>query len=139
MTFLPGGRTPAVSRLHPELLPTTAVLVTVAFVTLALTTPPDPFTQVVYGAPAVVLAGGLAALLTYGGGFARLGWSPSGTRDHGWTLVVFLAVTVLVGVFVPNATSPVVTAVGPAVGLLFGAWLGWGDGRSRLTGDETAA
>jgi hypothetical protein len=127
-----------VSRLHPELLPTTAVLVTVAFVTLALTTPPDPFTQVLYGGPALLVAGGLAALLTYGGGFARLGWSPNG-NDHGWTFAGFFAVTVLVGVLVPNATSPVVTAVGPLVGFLLGAWLGWGDGRSRLSRAESAA
>ena len=139
MTFLPAGLTAVVSRLHPELLPTTAVLVTVAFATLALTTPPDPFTQVLYGIPALLVAGGLATLLTTGGGFARLGWAPSGVRDHGWTLAGFWAVTVLVGVFVPNATSPVVTAVGPLTGFGLGAWLGWGDGRSRFTTDETAA
>ena len=127
------------SRLHPELLPTTAVLVTVAFVTLSLTTPPDPFTQLVYGVPALLVAGGLAALLTSGGGFARLGWSPSGTSDHAWTVAVFFAVTVLVGILVPDPTSLVVTAAGPLVGFLLGAWLGWGDGRSRLTTDETAA
>jgi hypothetical protein len=127
-----------VSRRHPEFLPTTAVLVTVAFVTLALTTPPDPYTQVLYGGPALLVATGLAALLTDGGGFARLGWSPAGA-DHGWTVAVFFGVTVLVGVLVPNPTSLVVTAAGPLAGFLLGAWLGWGDGRSRLTGGESAA
>jgi Sec-independent protein secretion pathway component TatC len=125
-----------VSRLHPELLPTTAVLVTVAFATLAFTTPPDPYTQLLYGVPALLVAGGLAALLTHGGGFARLGWSPAGA-DHAWTFAAFFAVAVLVGAFVPDPTSPVVTAVGPLVGFLLGTWLGWGDGRSRLTGRET--
>lgn len=138
MTFPPGWPSRGVSRLHPELLPTTAVLVTVAFATLALTTPPDPFTQLLYAGPALLVVGGLAAVLTYGGGFARLGWTPAG-RDHGWTLAVFLAVTVLLGVLVPDATSPVVTAVGPLVGFLLGAWLGWGDGRSRLSRTESAA
>lgn len=126
------------SRLHPEFLPTTAVLVTVAFVALALTTPPDPYTQALYGGPALLLAAGLAALLTDGGGFARLGWAPAGA-DHGWTFAVFFGVTVLVGVLVQNATSPVVTAAGPLVGFLLGAWLGWGDGRSQLSGGESAA
>ncbi|MFC7229160.1 hypothetical protein N0B31_17300 [Salinirubellus salinus] len=126
------------SRLHPELLPTTAVLLTVAFVTLALTTPPDPYTQVLYGGPALLVAGGLAALLTHGGGFDRLGWSPAG-KDHGWTVAVFLGVTVVVGVFVPDATSPAVTGIGPLAGFLLGAWLGWGDGRSRLSRAESAA
>jgi hypothetical protein len=112
--------------------------VTIAFVTLALTTPPDPYTQVLYAVPALVVAGGLAALLTSGGGFARLGWSPAG-NDHGWTFAVFFGVTVLVGVLVPDATSRLVTAVGPLAGFLLGAWLGWGDGRSRLTGDGIAA
>ena len=112
---------------------------TVAFVTLAFTTPPDPYTQLLYGTPAVLVAGGLAALLTYGGGFARLDWSPSGTSDHLWTFAVFFAVTILVGVSVPDATSSVVTAVGPLAGFVLGAWLGWGDGRSRVTAGETAA
>ena len=129
---------PRVSRLHPELLPTTAVLVTVAFAAIALTTPPDPYTQALYGGPALLVAGGLAALLTYGGGFARLGWAPADT-DHAWTFAVFFGVTVLVGVLVPNATSPIATAAGPLVGFLLGAWLGWGDGRSQLSGGESAA
>ena len=108
------------------------------FGALALTTPPDPFTQLLYGVPALLVAGGLAAFITHDGGFSRLGWSPTG-RDHGWTSAVFLAVTVLVGVFVPDAISPVVTVVGPLVGFLLGAWIGWGDGRSRPTGAESAA
>ena len=112
---------------------------TVAFATLAFTTPPDPYTQLLYAAPALLVAGGLAALLTYGGGFGRLGWAPLGTSDHLWTFAVFFAVTVLVGVLVPDATSPVVTAVGPLAGFVLGAWLGWGDGRSRFTAGEPAA
>ena len=122
-------------RLHPELLPTLLVLLVVTFVAGALLSPPDPFSQLLYAAPGAVLAVPLAVLLTYGGGYDRLGWSPAG-RDHLWTAIGFLAVTVVVGLLVglllPDPTAVLADAAGLVTGLLVGAWLGWGRGRERL-------
>lgn len=118
-------------RLHPDLLPTALVLAFVSMLAGAYLTPPDPYTQLSYLGLSLPMALGLAVVLTYGGGFDRLGWSP-GTGDHVWTAVVFLAVTTLVGVLVPDPTAPLVHGLGLFAGLLVGAWLGWGRGRERL-------
>ena len=118
-------------RLHPEFLPTVGVLVVVTFVLGSLLTPPDPLSQLLYAGPGVVLSGLLAALLTYGGGYDRLGVSPTG-RDHGWTVAGFLAVTVVAGVLVPDPTAVLANVARVVAGLFVGAWLGWGRGRERL-------
>jgi sec-independent protein translocase protein TatC len=118
-------------RLHPEFLPTVAVFVVVTFVAGALLTPPDPFTQLLYAAPGVVLSVLLAALLTYGSGYERLGISPSG-RDHTWTAVGFLVGSGLVGLLVPDPTAVLGNVASLVAGLLVGAWLGWARGRERL-------
>ena len=118
-------------RLHPEFLPTVLVLLVVTFAAGALLSPPDPFSQLLYAAPGAVLSGLVAALLTYGGGFDRLGWSPSG-RDHAWTAAGFLAVALGVGILVPNPTAGLANAAGLVAGLAVGAWLGWGRARERL-------
>lgn len=119
-------------RLHPEFLPTLAVLLVVTFVAGALLSPPDPFTQLLYAGPGVVLSVLVAALLTYGGGFDRIDLSPS-DRDHLWTVGGFLAVVVLVRLFVPDPTSVLADALALLVGLVVGAWLGYGRGRERLS------
>lgn len=118
-------------RLHPEFLPTVGVLLIVAFVAGSLLSPPDPFSQLLYAAPGVVASVLVAALLTYGGGYGRFGVSPSG-RDHAWTAAGFLAVTLGVGILVPNPTAVLANAAVLVAGLLVGAWLGWGRGRERL-------
>jgi len=118
-------------RLHPEFLPTVGVLLIVTFVVGSLLSPPDPFSQLLYAAPGAVLAVLVAALLTYGGGFDRLGRSPSG-HDHAWTAAGFLAVTVVAGILVPNPTAVLANAAVFLAGLAVGAWLGWGRGRERL-------
>lgn len=119
-------------RLHSELLPTTLVLVFVSMLVGAYLTPPDPYTQVLYLGLSIPVALGLAALLTHGGGFDRLGWSP-GTKDHVWTAVAVFAVATLVGVVVPEPTAVLAYGLGLLAGLLVGAWLGWGHGRERLS------
>ena len=118
-------------RLHPEFLPTVGVLLIVTFVAGSLLSPPDPFTQLLYAAPGVVASVLVATLLTYGGGYDRLGWSPSG-RDHVWTAAGFLAVTVVAGVLVSDPTAVLANAAALFAGLLVGAWFGWGRGRERL-------
>jgi hypothetical protein len=119
-------------RLHPEYLPTVGVLVVVTFVVGALLTPPDPFTQLLYAGPGVVLSGLVAAILTYGDGFERLGLSPTG-RDHGWTAAGFLVGSGLAGLLVPDPTALAGNVVALLVGLVAGAWLGWAGGRERLS------
>jgi len=118
-------------RLHPEFLPTVGVLLTVTFLAGAYLSPPDPFAQLLYAVPGAVLSGLVAALLTYGGGYDRLGVAPSG-RDHVWTVVGVLAVTTLLGLLVPDPTAVVANGAAVLAGLLVGAWLGWGRGRERL-------
>lgn len=114
-------------RLHPEFLPTLGVLLVVAFLAGARPSPPDPFSQLLYAGPGVALAVIVAALLTYGGGYDRVGISPSG-RDHAWTAAGVLSV----GVLLPDPTAVLANAAGPLAGLLVGGWLGWGRGRERL-------
>lgn len=118
-------------RLHPEFLPTLGVLLVVAFAVGSLLSPPDPFAQLLYAGPGVALAAVAAALLTYGGGYERLGVSPTG-RDHTWTVAGFLAGFVLAGVIVPDPTSAAAGGGALLAGLLLGTWLGWGRGRRRL-------
>lgn len=118
-------------RLHPELLPTTLVLVFVSMLVGAYLTPPDPYTQVLYLGPSIPVALGVAVVLTHGGGFDRLGWSP-GTGDHVWTAATVFAVATLVGVLVPDPTAVLADGFGLLAGLLVGAWAGWGRGRERL-------
>ena len=122
---------PVSPRLHPQFLPTTLVLVFASMLAGAYLTPPDPYTQVLYLGLSLPVALGLAALLTHGGGFDRLGWDP-GTGDHVWTAVVVFAVATLVGVFVPDPTAVLGYGLGLLAGLVGGAWLGWGGGRERL-------
>jgi hypothetical protein len=118
-------------RLHPEFLPTVGVLVVVTFVTGSLLTPPDPLSQLLYAGPGVLLSSLVAAMLTYGDGYERLGHVPSG-RDHGWTVAGFLAVAVVGGLLVPDPTSPLAAAAVLIAGLAVGVWVGWGRGRERL-------
>lgn len=119
-------------RLHPEFLPTLAVLLVVTFVAGALLTPPDPFTQLRYVGSGAALSVLVAVLLTSGGGFEWLGLSPAG-RDHLWTAVGFLAVVVLVRLLVPNPTPDLADAAALLGSLVVGAWLGYGRGRERLS------
>ena len=118
-------------RLHPEFLPTTLVLIFVSMLAGAYLSPPDPYTQVLYLGLSIPVALGLAALLTHGGGFDRLGWS-LGARDHVWTAVAVFAVATLVRILVPDPTAVLDYGLGLIAGLAVGAWLGWGGGRERL-------
>ena len=118
-------------RIHPELLPTVGVLLVAAFVAGALLSPPDPFTQLLYVGPAAALSVLVAVLLTAGGGYERLGLSPS-VRDHLWTVAGFLCAAVLAALLLPDPTASVPTAAGLLAALAVGAWLGWGRGRERL-------
>lgn len=121
------------ARLHPQFLPALGVLAVVVLVVNALALPPDPFTQLAFLAAALPVCVALAAGLSYGGGFARLGRSPT-SRDHAWTAVGFFAVVFLVGLAVPDPTSLVAVGVAVALGLVVGVWLGYGRGRERLPG-----
>jgi Sec-independent protein secretion pathway component TatC len=118
-------------RLHPEFLPTVGVLLIVTFVAGSLLSPPDPFTQLLYAGPGVVASVFVAALLTYDGGYERLGLSLTG-RDHLWTVAGFLAVAVVVALLLPDPTASIPTAAVLVAGLAVGVWFGWGRGRERL-------
>ena len=118
-------------RLHPEFLPTVGVLLIVTFLAGAYLSPPDPFSQLLYAAPGAFLSVLVATLLTYGGGYDRLGVAPSG-RDHAWTVVGVLAVTTLLGVLLPDPTADLANAAALLAGVAVGTWLGWGRGRERL-------
>ncbi|ELY71535.1 DUF7534 family protein [Natrinema versiforme] len=57
---------------HVRFLRTTVVLWILAVVLSAIVAPPDPFTQLLYTVPLLVLAPGLSYLLSYRGGFEYL-------------------------------------------------------------------
>jgi hypothetical protein len=107
------------------------VLYVVALVVNALALPPDPFTQLAFLAAALPVVAALATGLSYGGGFARAGLSPT-NRDHAWTAVGFVAVVFLVGLLVPDPTALAAVGLAIVLGLLAGPWLGYGRGRERL-------